>query len=247
MAAIMGGMGRSRNGSQCRVHRGTDHQCREARYDAPLARPSSDSGELRHRQEHPSRKPRAPAGTYAPCPGSDLGARTGGHKHRSRPRRDRGRDHTSSGTRRALALARGRPRRNRGRLDRRPCARARAGRRRPRSRPRWQQRSTRLIAGNPFGGKGLPGRFPRRPRPCRSVPAHRRHAERRSVQLLRQLRGRYRAPPDCRHSPPGHRLEDEAGEYSAKPARVFRFEEIAEAHRVMESSDALGKLVVEVA
>jgi len=28
---------------------------------------------------------------------------------------------------------------------------------------------------------------------------------------------------------------------------VFRFEEIAEAHRVMESSDALGKLVVEVA
>ena len=39
----------------------------------------------------------------------------------------------------------------------------------------------------------------------------------------------------------------EAGEYSAKPARVFRFEEIAEAHRVMESSDALGKLVVEVA
>ena len=33
----------------------------------------------------------------------------------------------------------------------------------------------------------------------------------------------------------------------AKPARVFRFEEIAEAHRVMESSDALGKLVVEVA
>ena len=35
-----------------------------------------------------------------------------------------------------------------------------------------------------------------------------------------------------------------AGSYKAKPARVFRFEEIAEAHRVMESNQAGGKLVV---
>jgi NADPH:quinone reductase len=36
----------------------------------------------------------------------------------------------------------------------------------------------------------------------------------------------------------------EAGTYKAKPARVFRFEEIREAHRLMESSAANGKIVV---
>jgi NADPH:quinone reductase-like Zn-dependent oxidoreductase len=37
------------------------------------------------------------------------------------------------------------------------------------------------------------------------------------------------------------------GAYKAAPARVFRFEEIQEAHRLMESSEANGKLVVTVA
>lgn len=37
-----------------------------------------------------------------------------------------------------------------------------------------------------------------------------------------------------------------AGVYKAKPARVFRFDEIQEAHRVMESNRANGKLVVRV-
>ena len=36
----------------------------------------------------------------------------------------------------------------------------------------------------------------------------------------------------------------EQGRYKAKPTRVFRFEEIQEAHRVMESNKAEGKLVV---
>jgi NADPH:quinone reductase-like Zn-dependent oxidoreductase len=36
----------------------------------------------------------------------------------------------------------------------------------------------------------------------------------------------------------------EAGTYRAKPVRAFAFEEIADAHRLMESGDALGKLVV---
>jgi NADPH:quinone reductase-like Zn-dependent oxidoreductase len=36
----------------------------------------------------------------------------------------------------------------------------------------------------------------------------------------------------------------EAGRYKAKPARVFRFEDIQEAHRVMESNEAKGKMVV---
>lgn len=37
-----------------------------------------------------------------------------------------------------------------------------------------------------------------------------------------------------------------SGHYKAKPARVFRFEEIQEAHRVMESNQASGKLVVKL-
>lgn len=37
-----------------------------------------------------------------------------------------------------------------------------------------------------------------------------------------------------------------AGRYKAKPARVFRFEDIREAHRVMEASQADGKMVVVV-
>ena len=36
----------------------------------------------------------------------------------------------------------------------------------------------------------------------------------------------------------------EAGVYQAKPARVFKFDEIADAHRVMEAGKAAGKLVV---
>jgi NADPH:quinone reductase len=35
-----------------------------------------------------------------------------------------------------------------------------------------------------------------------------------------------------------------AGAYKAKPARVFRFEQIQEAHRLMESNQANGKIVV---
>ena len=35
-----------------------------------------------------------------------------------------------------------------------------------------------------------------------------------------------------------------AGEYQANPARVFRFEEIQDAHRLMESNQANGKIVV---
>jgi NADPH:quinone reductase len=37
-----------------------------------------------------------------------------------------------------------------------------------------------------------------------------------------------------------------SGRFKAKPSKVFRFEDIAEAHKVMEQSQALGKLVVKV-
>ena len=36
------------------------------------------------------------------------------------------------------------------------------------------------------------------------------------------------------------------GAYKSKPSRVFRFEEIQEAHRLMESNQANGKIVVVV-
>jgi hypothetical protein len=36
----------------------------------------------------------------------------------------------------------------------------------------------------------------------------------------------------------------EAGRYMGKPSRVFRLEDIREAHRVMESNEAKGKMVV---
>ena len=35
-----------------------------------------------------------------------------------------------------------------------------------------------------------------------------------------------------------------AGTYKAKPARVFAFEDIGSAHRLMESGEANGKIVV---
>jgi NADPH:quinone reductase-like Zn-dependent oxidoreductase len=35
-----------------------------------------------------------------------------------------------------------------------------------------------------------------------------------------------------------------SGRFKAKPARVFRFEEIQEAHRIMEANEAGGKMVV---
>jgi NADPH:quinone reductase len=35
-----------------------------------------------------------------------------------------------------------------------------------------------------------------------------------------------------------------AGRYKAKPSRIFRFEDIREAHRVMEANEASGKMVV---
>ena len=37
-----------------------------------------------------------------------------------------------------------------------------------------------------------------------------------------------------------------AGRYQAKPSRVFRFEDIREAHRVMDANQAKGKMVVVV-
>lgn len=37
-----------------------------------------------------------------------------------------------------------------------------------------------------------------------------------------------------------------SGQFKARPSKVFRFEDIAEAHKVMEQSRALGKLVVKV-
>jgi NADPH2:quinone reductase len=42
----------------------------------------------------------------------------------------------------------------------------------------------------------------------------------------------------------GHKVA--AGVYKAKPARVFRFDDIRDAHEAMESNQANGKMVVPV-
>ena len=39
-------------------------------------------------------------------------------------------------------------------------------------------------------------------------------------------------------------MDAAAGRLDVKPTRTFRFEEIREAHRVMEANEAKGKMVV---
>jgi NADPH2:quinone reductase len=46
--------------------------------------------------------------------------------------------------------------------------------------------------------------------------------------------------------PAGRRWKAERRALAAKPARVFAFDEIVEAHRLMDAGRAGGKLVVEV-
>jgi NADPH:quinone reductase-like Zn-dependent oxidoreductase len=55
--------------------------------------------------------------------------------------------------------------------------------------------------------------------------------------------------PDCPLSEiPFQGIVDRAasGNYKAKPARVFGFDEIRDAHRLMEANEANGKIVVRV-
>jgi hypothetical protein len=44
--------------------------------------------------------------------------------------------------------------------------------------------------------------------------------------------------------PPAGDRGRRGGRYKAKPTRAFRFKDIREAHRVIESNEAKGKLVV---
>jgi NADPH:quinone reductase-like Zn-dependent oxidoreductase len=68
--------------------------------------------------------------------------------------------------------------------------------------------------------------------------------ERRPPDLLRQLRVR-KAGFSLSDVPLQAIAADvEAGRCRAKPTRVFRFEDIQEPHRVMESNEAKGKRVV---
>jgi NADPH:quinone reductase len=58
----------------------------------------------------------------------------------------------------------------------------------------------------------------------------------------------YGSPEDPLSDIPFQTIADRAAEgiYRAKPAKIFRFEEIQEAHRLMESNQANGKIVVTV-
>ena len=82
-------------------------------------------------------------------------------------------------------------------------------------------------------------------RRCRLQPAA-ADGERRLLDLLRQLRVRQAGLSSVGRAAPGDRGHVAAGRYKAKPARVFRFEDIREAHRVMEANEANGKMVVRI-
>jgi NADPH:quinone reductase-like Zn-dependent oxidoreductase len=77
---------------------------------------------------------------------------------------------------------------------------------------------------------------------------HRRTPPRRDPtnDLLRQLRVRQAGFPLSDVPLQTIAGQVAAGRLKAKPSRVFRFEEIREAHRVMEAGEARGKMVVVV-
>jgi NADPH:quinone reductase-like Zn-dependent oxidoreductase len=66
------------------------------------------------------------------------------------------------------------------------------------------------------------------------------------IPRLAAKRGRNQAEPFPLSAIPLQQIvaKVETGHYSAIPSWVFSFEEVAEAHRVMERSEANGKLVV---
>jgi hypothetical protein len=50
--------------------------------------------------------------------------------------------------------------------------------------------------------------------------------------------------PPVGRAPSAIAADAETGRYKAKPSRGFRFEDIRQAHRAMESNEAKGKMVV---
>ena len=95
------------------------------------------------------------------------------------------------------------------------------------------------------GRPRLPGRLAGRPRADRRLQPAAADGQRRLPDLLRQLRVRDAGLPALRRAAAGDRASRwrRAG-CRPKPSRVFRFEEIREAHRVMEADEAGGKMVV---
>ena len=95
------------------------------------------------------------------------------------------------------------------------------------------------------GGRVLSGRLARRPRSDPRLQPAAADGERRLSDLLRQLRVRHAGLPALGRAACRQIAEDAAaGRLDAKPVRVFRFDEIREAHRVMEANEAHGKMVV---
>ena len=97
-------------------------------------------------------------------------------------------------------------------------------------------------------GRVVPDRLPRRARSGGGLQSAGGPAQRRRAEHLRQrVRAGRRGLPDQRRAPPGDRGEGRAGRVLRPPGRgSSRFDEIVEAHRVMDSGEAGGKLVVTV-
>ena len=113
------------------------------------------------------------------------------------------------------------------------------------ARPGRQQHDPRFARHASPRRPRLPGRLAGRPRADRRLQPAAADGQRRLPDLLRQLRVRHAGLPAFRRAAAGHRgRRGGQARYQAKPSRVFRFEEIQEAHRVMEANEANGKMVV---
>jgi NADPH:quinone reductase-like Zn-dependent oxidoreductase len=92
----------------------------------------------------------------------------------------------------------------------------------------------------------VPRRLAGRARADQGLQPAAANVQRRLSDLLRQFCVRHARFPASDVPLQEIAQQVKAGKLKTKPTRVFRFEEIREAHRVMEANEAGGKMVVVV-
>jgi NADPH:quinone reductase len=244
VAALMGGLGRTINGSYAEFTRAPVSKVAAIESEPVVVRPRSHPGDVRHGLDllvpQPGDRKRADAGD----PRGDIVLRTGRSQH--------GREHGRAGYRHdakpgAIRVAR--------RTWRRACRSGGAGivqadRRdqvaRRGARPGGEQHDPRLSRHAAPRWPGLSGRVAGRPRADRRLQPAPADGERRLPHVLWQLRFRDAGVPVVGRSAAGDCGRRGGRPVKAKPSRMFRFEDIREAHRVMDAHQANGKMVVVV-
>ena len=161
-------------------------------------------------------------------------------------RRDRHRDDPRPGAGATPYRPRSRPGAHRRRCDRRTSTGRLDARRRAR-RHRGQLHAARLAAPCAATRTRLPDRLPRRTRSRDRLRPAGGPAHRRPVDLLRQcVRPGHARLPARRRTVRRHRGQGRRGRLHARPVRVFDFDDIITAHKTMEAGTAGGKMVVSV-